>query len=52
VAAGCGHFERALGGLLAAHIAEVDGEMLELAEKGFCETRKGSRWMTPTTDGC
>ena len=33
VAAGRGHFERALGGLLAAHIAEVDAELLELAEE-------------------
>ena len=35
VAAGGGDFERALGGLLAAHILEVDGEMLQLAEQLF-----------------
>ncbi len=35
VAAGGGDFESALGGLLAAHIFEVDGEVLQLAEKLF-----------------
>src|ERR1700739_2969968 len=35
VAAGSGNFERALGCLLAADIFEVDGEMLQLAEKLF-----------------
>ncbi len=35
VAAGGGDFEGALGGLLSAHIFEVDREMLELAEQGF-----------------
>ena len=35
VAAGGGHFQGALGGLLAAHIAEVDGEVFELAEELF-----------------
>jgi hypothetical protein len=51
VAAGSGHFERALGRLLAAHIFEVDGEVLQLAEQISVATRKGSRWMTPTTGG-
>jgi hypothetical protein len=33
MAAGRGNFESALGGLLAAHIFEVDGKMLQLAEQ-------------------
>ncbi len=41
VAAGGGHFEGALGGLLAAHIAEVDGEVLELAEDLFGRNAEG-----------
>ena len=40
VAAGRGHFERALGGLLAAHIVEVDGEVLQLAEQ-LLRSRRG-----------
>ena len=43
VAAGRGHFERALGGLLAAHIAEVDGEMLQLAEQRLRWRRERAR---------
>ena len=33
VAAGRGHFQRALGRLLAAHIAEIHGKVLQLAEQ-------------------
>jgi len=35
MAAGCGYFESALGRLLAAHIGEVDGEVLQLAQQFF-----------------
>ena len=31
----CGNFESARGGLLTAHIFEVEGEVLQLAEKLF-----------------
>jgi hypothetical protein len=41
VSAGRGDFESALGCLLASDIVEVDGEMLQLAEKSFARNAKG-----------
>jgi hypothetical protein len=41
VAAGCGDFKSAFGGLLAADIFEVEGEVLELAEEFFSRDPKG-----------
>ena len=42
VAAGRGHFQRALGGLLSAHIFEVDGKLLRLRQRG-CGIRRQRR---------
>jgi hypothetical protein len=40
VASGCGDFEGAFGGLLAADIFEVDREVLQLAKESFGRNAK------------
>ena len=48
VAAGGGDFEGALGGLLAADVGEVEGEMLELVENlGGFDAGRRDMWMPP-----